>query len=272
MHLWIVLLGVLLSVLLLYPLARKWQLQGRIAFPAALFIGLGSGLLAAWMAMYWELSVAEIFLIEAITTGILAAILLLWRFYRDPERIPPDSASAIFSPADGLVIYTSAVPADLVPLTTKGSRKFPLTDFAHTDFFLQGGQIIGIAMNFLDVHVNRAPIGGTVQLIKRIHGRFLSLKRAEALLENERVLSIVANEQLTVGVLQISSRLVRKIVSYVHEQEPVRPGQRIGMIRFGSQVDVYLPAVPKIRIRVKPGERVEAGVSVLAEIDPGSPD
>lgn len=272
MHLWIVLLGIGLSLALLYPLARRWQLQGRIAVPAALLIGLGTGLLAAWMALNWELSVVEILLVEVIAAGILATTLLLWRFYRDPERIPPDSASAILSPADGLVIYTSAVPADQVPLTTKGSRKFPLTDFAHTDFFQQGGQIIGIAMNFLDVHVNRTPIGGTVQLIKRIHGRFLSLKRAEALLENERVLSIVANERLSVGVLQISSRLVRKIVSFVHEQEPLRPGQRIGMIRFGSQVDVYLPAVPTARIRVKPGDRVKAGESILAELDPGMPD
>ena len=105
---------------------------------------------------------------------------------------------------------------------------------------------------------------GRVRLLRHIKGLFLSLKRWEAVLENERVLTVIDNGQFQIGVVQIASRLVRKIVPYVAEGSDLRRGQRLGTIRFGSQVDVILPNLPGLDITVKPGMKLQAGTSILA--------
>ena len=91
---------------------------------------------------------------------------------------------------------------------------------------------------------------------------FISLKRREAIIQNERVLTVIDNGCFKVGIIQIASRLVRKIVSYLQEGYEVQRGQRIGSIRFGSQVDVFLPALPSLCIEVNPGEKVKVGIKV----------
>ncbi|ETW92158.1 MAG: hypothetical protein ETSY2_54325, partial [Candidatus Entotheonella gemina] len=168
--------------------------------------------------------------------------------------------------------YVKPIMEGQIPLAEKQGRTFSLADFVQADVLPQGGFLIGIAMNYLDVHVNRSPIAGRIRLLRHIKGLFLSLKRREAILENERVLTVIDNGQFQIGVVQIASRLVRKIVPYVQEGTQLQRGERLGMIRFGSQVDVVLPHLPELHIAVAPGMKLQAGTSILATCRSQTPD
>jgi phosphatidylserine decarboxylase len=192
---------------------------------------------------------------------------LLLRFYRDPERIPPEGDNIILSPADGKIIYVKKIEKGEIPFSEKKREKFSLNDFIQSDLFTEGGYLIGISMNYLDVHINRAPIGGKISLLKQIKGLFISLKERKAIIQNERVLTVIDNDKFKVGIVQIASRLVRKIVPYLQEGEEIKKGDRIGAIRFGSQVDLILPKPSSLRIKVSPGAKVKAGLSIIATFD-----
>jgi phosphatidylserine decarboxylase len=116
------------------------------------------------------------------------------------------------------------------------------------------------------VHVNRAPIAGRVRLVEHVRGTFGSLRNAENLLTNERVTTIIEDENLQVALVQIASRLVRRIVTFVSEDRVLGLGQRIGAIRFGSQVDLIIPVRQDVRITVQVGDRVVAGRTIAAVI------
>jgi phosphatidylserine decarboxylase len=125
-------------------------------------------------------------------------------------------------------------------------------------------RLVGVEMSFLDVHVNRCPIGGEVTLLKHIEGGFMSLRREESPFVNARCTTVIENRSLTVAVVQVASRLVRRVESYLSQGATVDRGQRLGIIRFGSLVAVVLPQREDVRIEVKPGDLVKAGVSILA--------
>jgi phosphatidylserine decarboxylase len=220
-------------------------------------------LLSSHVEMYTPL----LLLWQAVLVVVLAGSLLLWRFFRDPERVPPAEQNVIVSPADGIVIYVKKVEEGEVPLSDKKGRTFALVDLVGADALSKGGHLIGIAMNYLDVHVNRAPIGGRVRVLKHIKGLYLSLKKRDAILQNERALTVIDNGSFSVGVLQIASRVVRKIVLDMEQGETIGLGERMGMIRFGSQVDLFVPAIPSLQLRISPGARVKAGLSVVATYD-----
>jgi phosphatidylserine decarboxylase len=114
--------------------------------------------------------------------------------------------------------------------------------------------------------VNRAPIAGRVTLQRRYPGRFGSLRQLAMIFENERATTVIARDGLQVAVVQIASRLVRRIASFVETGDVLRPGARIGAIRFGSQVDVVISRRPDLAIVVGPGDRVVAGESVIATL------
>jgi len=120
-------------------------------------------------------------------------------------------------------------------------------------------------MSFLDVHVNRAPINGRISIINHIRGSFLSLKLKEAVFKNERVYTVISNSQIEIGIVQIASRLVRRIVSFFHVDDLVSRGDRIGIIKFGSQVDLLIPAVSGMNILIKENAKVKAGLTPIAE-------
>ena len=122
----------------------------------------------------------------------------------------------------------------------------------------------GIAMSFIHVHVNRSPIEGKVLKIRRVPGEFNSLKHLNPLLENERVFTQINSKNLKIGIVQIASRLVRRIESYKEENDNVAIGERIGIIKFGSQVDLLIYN-PDVKINTKLGDEVKAGLSILAE-------
>jgi len=259
-----ILLGLILSQALLLPLARKWELDiGKV-----IAIGLGVGLLAGLLTEVasFFLSVQglwELVLLVCLILTVSSASFAFW-FYRDPERIPPTREDIIVAPADGTIRYIKRVDRGRVPLSTKGRESVPLGK-PLTGILPEGaGYLIGIAMTFLDVHVTRAPIRGQASFLEHVDGAFFSLKKADAPYRNERMIHVVSNGQVSVGLIHIASRLVRRIQSYIREGDHLELGQRIGMIKFGSQVDVVLPDDGGLRIEVHVGDRVLAGTTIIA--------
>jgi phosphatidylserine decarboxylase len=259
--------GVLLGLVFLVPLGWKWDIDRTITIVSAVCIGFMSGFIIQGVSGFWKVSLLLQMLLQVIVILCIAGMLLIWRFFRDPEREPPPIENAIVSPADGKILYIKKTEDGQVPLSEKHGRKYSLSEFIQSDILPASGTLIGISMNFLDVHVNRAPVKGKITCIKHIRGIFLSLRRQEALLENERQVTVIENENFRIGVVQIASRLVRNIVTYVKKDQEVQKGQRIGMIRFGSQVDLYIPDVHALRISATKGQKVKAGLSVLATYD-----
>ena len=181
---------------------------------------------------------------------LVALTFFICAFFRDPKRASPAGEGLILSPADGLVsqIMTVELPRQLVG---EGA--------------LQPGTAtrISVFMSVFDVHINRAPIGGTVTRIAYVPGAFLNADLDKASEENERQYFLIEGADGTkVGFTQIAGLVARRIVGFVREGSMVGSGQRVGLIRFGSRVDVFLPEgyAPQV---VK-GQRAVAGETVLA--------
>jgi phosphatidylserine decarboxylase len=202
--------------------------------------------------------------ISLATCYLLTLVAILFCFFRDPPRTAPGDDACIVSPADGTIVYITSIDNGRFPFAVKGRNTIPLSEFADAEFMPQDGIQIGIGMNFLNVHVNRSPISGTVKMVRRIPGKFASLKHVASLLENERVLMVVQNHEFSLGVVQIASRLVRRIVPYVAKDQHVLQGERLGMIRFGSQVDLLIPRESGLQVVASVGDEVTAGESVIA--------
>jgi phosphatidylserine decarboxylase len=169
-------------------------------------------------------------------------------FFRDPERLTPVREGLVISAADGLVQSVAAA----VPPPELGMGEAPLPR-------------ISVFMNVFDVHVNRIPIDGTIQRIAYVPGAFLNASLDKASEANERngmVISMADGRSL--AVVQIAGLVARRIACWVSEGEAVRAGRRLGMIRFGSRVDVYLPA--GVAPLVGPGQRTIAGETVIADL------
>lgn len=245
-------------------LAWKWELDRKIAFPWAFLMGLLGALAVALIGPDKRPFFAV--LVAGLGTVVLSFVAVLALFFRDPERTPPKQEGILVSPADGIVRYIREIRHDEFPLAQKGQKEIPLREFTGSDVLSTGGIQIGIGMSLLDVHINRSPIRGTISELRRIPGAFHSLKKMTSLLENERVAVVVDGAGLKIGFVLIASRLVRRICTNIVEGQTVELGQRIGMIRFGSQVDVLIPAKSAPVIKVKAGDKVKAGESVLAAV------
>ena len=181
----------------------------------------------------------------------------VFAFFRDPERVVPQGDNVIVAPADGLVSMITEVepPAEL--RVEDGSGAPGLPDGPVTR--------ISIFMSVFDVHINRAPIGGTVERLVYIPGKFMNADLDKASEENERQhLLIQRQDGLKIGFTQIAGLVARRIVPFVKPGDIVASGQRVGLIRFGSRVDVYLPlgTSPKVLM----GQKVIAGETILAEL------
>ncbi|WP_298168429.1 phosphatidylserine decarboxylase [Novosphingobium sp.] len=216
----------------IHPEGRKF---GAIA--AALCLG---GALLGGSLLGWPLAV--------LTFCVLA-------FFRDPERVTPRDDSMIVAPADGLVtlICTVAPPREMT--ADDGSGQAALADVPVTR--------VSIFMSVFDVHVNRTPIGGTIRRVVYIPGKFLNADLDKASEENERQHFVVErSDGVRVGFTQIAGLVARRIVPFVKAGDIVAGGQRVGLIRFGSRVDVYLPAGTEPRVLI--GQRIVAGETVLA--------
>jgi len=218
----------------IHPEGRKF---GLIAAAIAGFCAF-----MAWETLAWPLAV--------LTLGILA-------FFRDPRRVTPLGERLLVAPADGLVtMITQVTPPRELSLDdgsgSPGLGSEPVTR-------------ISIFMSVFDVHINRAPIGGTVRRIVYIPGRFLNADLDKASEENERQhILIDRGNGVMVGFTQIAGLVARRIVPFVKPGDMIAGGQRVGLIRFGSRVDVYLPADTDPLVVL--GQRMIAGETILAEI------
>jgi phosphatidylserine decarboxylase len=167
-------------------------------------------------------------------------------FFRDPERVTPVDDRLVVSPADGFV--TSVGPA--LPPRELGRGPGELTR-------------ISVFMNVFSCHVNRAPVRGHIERIEYRAGKFTNAELDKASVENERNGLVIGSPNGTVAVVQVAGLVARRIVCWVEQDNDVGIGERIGIIRFGSRLDVYLPkdAVPRVAL----GQTTVAGETIIAE-------
>ena len=258
--------SILIALVITNFVAIKGFLGKKIGIGGGLVVGIVSGFITT--GIYFLIGRLNIFIIEVIEILVIflvGASGILFFFYRDPERIPPNKNGIIVSPADGFIRYVRKFEGGSIPEAIKGKSNISIKEIAKTDFIDNDGYIIGITMRILDVHVNRAPISGKVVFQKHTPGKFLSLKSAESDIQNERNTIIIDTGHFKIGVVQIASRMVRKIESYINEGEDIKIGQRIGMIKYGSQADLIIPSLGGLKITCKEGENVYGGTSIIAE-------
>ena len=187
----------------------------------------------AWATGNWAWGIAP----------VLLAAFFLW-FFRDPERLVPAGDGLIVSPGDGLVTETVTIA------TPEGPR-----------------QRISIFLSVFDVHVNRSPIGGLLTGVRYQKGQYLNAMNPASADHNEQNIVTVRGEGMEVTFKQIAGLLARRIVFVPKAGDRVERGQRVGLIKFGSRVDVVLPAEAVLWVKV--GERVKGAASVLAAIPGG---
>lgn len=258
--------SILIALVITNFVAIKGLLGKKIGIAGGLAVGFVSGFITTGIYfLAGGLSMPIIALIEILAIIFVGASGILFLFYRDPERIPPDEDGIIVSPADGFVRYIRRFERGTIPEAIKSKSNIPIKEIAKTDFTDNDGCIIGITMRIIDVHVNRAPISGKVVFQNYTNGKFLSLKSSESDISNERNTIIIDTGHFKIGIVQIASRAVRKIVSYIDAGEDIEMGQRIGMIKYGSQADLILPDIKGLKITVKEGEQVRGGTTIIAE-------
>jgi phosphatidylserine decarboxylase len=190
------------------------------------------------------LSAGAFFLSPAAGTILLLPLAIAIWFYRDPDRTPPDDENAWVSPADGRVIEIIEGAVD--PYAGKTTK-------------------IGIFMNGFDVHVNRFPAGGTVEELRYVPGKKWFVIEPKSSELNERLYVGVKTDQGRTTLVQIAGIMARRIVCRTGEGKVLARGERYGMIKLGSKVDVYLPE--RVRPVVKLGDRVRAGESKIGVIE-----
>ena len=188
----------------------------------------------------------------------------IWRFYRDPERTIKSDKDDILCPADGQIIYIKKINKGETPFSVKGKSISKLEEIAKTKILNEPCFLIGIVMTVFDVHVNRTPIKGRVILKKHMNGKFLSLKSGASDIENERVTIVIENEENRVGVVLIASKRIRRIVIFVKMGQLLKKGERLGVIKFGSQIDLIIPQRYSVNSVV--GEQVFAGRTIIASL------
>jgi phosphatidylserine decarboxylase len=208
-----------------------WRFIG--LFAAATFLAALTGL--AWL--FWPLFV-----------------LTLWSiyFFRDPPRGVPQDHSILVAPADGLVqMVTEAVPPAELGL---GDQRLTR---------------VSIFLSVFDVHINRTPCAGTIDVVAYRPGIFLNAAADKASEDNERMaITLKRADGRTIAFVQIAGWVARRIVCYVKPGQSMQAGERFGHIRFGSRTDLYLPA--GARLLVSPGQRMIGGETVMAELDPAT--
>ena len=191
---------------------------------------LASAALIAWLAgPLWAVPV------------LLLVVFFLW-FFRDPNRLIPGEAGALVSPADGKI-------TDVSPLILNGSTRLRISIF----------------LNVFDVHVNRSPVSGVIRSVEYHKGKFLNAMNADSAELNEQNVVTVEGEGHVVVFKQIAGLLARRIVFDKNVGDRVERGERVGLIKFGSRVDVLLAASAVLEVKV--GDRVKGGSSVLAYVN-----
>jgi phosphatidylserine decarboxylase len=180
---------------------------------------------------YWPVSIPFL---------LLAAFMAF--FFRDPRRTAPTDSNLIVSPADGRVTRIETISSDQGQTTT----------------------VVSIFLSPFDVHINRAPLAGTITDVSYTRGKFLMATKEEASLVNEQNALTIRGERVTVVCKQIAGILARRIVCWKHAGDQLALGERFGLIKFSSRTDLILP--PEVEVTVQEGMRVRGGVTVIGRI------
>ncbi len=168
-------------------------------------------------------------------------------FFRDPKRVTPVGEGLVTSPADGVVsLLGHALPPAELELGTEPLMR------------------VSIFMNVFNCHVNRAPVGGSISRVAYRAGKFLNAELDKASDDNERNGLVIEMGDTRIGVVQIAGLVARRIVCFVREGETISAGERFGLIRFGSRLDVYFPADTQPKVSI--GQTMIAGETVLADL------
>ena len=217
----------------------RFAREGRLFIVASALLALAALYLAAQRGGAWW------------AIAVVLALLAGWvaYFFRDPERDGERGERLVVAPADGKIVL--------------------MTEVDEPSFVHGRALRISIFMNVFSVHVNRYPVSGVVRHVKYAHGKFLNAVSEASSAENEQMSVGIDTGRHRILMRQIAGLIARRIITYSREGEQVAQGDRMGLIRFGSRVDVFVP--PDSRVRVKLGDLTVAGSTVLAEL-PGSAD
>jgi len=179
--------------------------------------------------------------------AVVVAVVAIWviAFFRDPQRPGPRGAQYVLAAAEGRVVH--------------------VTELEEPMFLKERAVRISIFLSVFDVHVNRSPVDGSVELVHYNKGKFLHAAHEKASLDNEQASIGIRGPRSPVLVRQIAGLIARRIVTDPKPGDRVTQAGRLGLIRFGSRTDVFLPLSASPRLKVKPGDRVRVGGSVLAE-------
>jgi phosphatidylserine decarboxylase len=184
------------------------------------------------------------FLLASIFMGLVSLFIAF--FFRDPDRNGIINHNEVFAPADGTILEILDIESDDNPLGRRAKK-------------------VSIFMSLFNVHVNRIPLGGTIKDIAYHPGKFHSANLDKASQYNERNTIIMqTHDSREIAFIQIAGLIARRIVCWVKRGDPVEPGQRFGLIRFGSRLDIFLPS--KSQIMVKPRQKVRAGETIIGRL------
>ena len=213
----------------------------RFASEGLLFIGIAALVAAGAYAVALD---RQSWPLWALAAGLTVMALWVAYFFRDPERTGERGAGLVIAPADGRVVM--------------------ITDVDEPAFLHGRATRVSIFMSVFNVHVNRYPVDGVVRYVHYNKGKFLNAAAEKSSLENEQMSVGIESGSNRVLVRQIAGLLARRIVNYSREGEQVTQGERMGIIKFGSRVDVFLPTAAPIRAKV--GDLTAAGSTVIAEL------
>jgi len=204
-----------------------------VAWEGIPFIAMSLAVTAVLLFLEWKFF--------AIPMMVLTLFIIY--FFRDPDRTRIPNESAILTPADGKVLAIEDLP--------EGDNRYP-----------NGAKKVSIFMSLFNAHINRIPISGKITGLSYHPGKFFSANRDKASLYNERnIVTLETHNRAKIAFVQIAGLVARRISCWVHEGDVVETGQRFGLIRFGSRLEVYLP--PHCTIIVTKGQKVKAGQTIL---------
>lgn len=185
-----------------------------------------------------------VFRIHWLTTIFLILTLFMFYFFRDPERVTVPDKNAFYTPADGKIIV--------------------ITEAQEDEMLHEKALKISVFMSPLNVHVNRAPCDGVVREVKHFPGKFLSAFKEEASKANEHITMLLESGHGKIVVKQIAGYVARRAVCRVKPGDTLTQGQRYGIIKFSSRLDIFLPLNTKVKVKL--GDKVKAGETVLGEV------
>jgi phosphatidylserine decarboxylase len=190
---------------------------------------------------------AVLFAFDWKNTALVSLVLALFVlfFFRDPERTVPGGNGTVVSPADGKVIV--------------------IKDVYEPAYLKQDVKQISIFLSVFNVHVNRAPIGGAVEVVKYNPGKFHVASVEKASLDNEQTAMVIASGKEKILVKQIAGLIARRIICYARPGDTIKTGERYGLIRFGSRVDIFLPKTATIKVKL--GDRVKGAEDVIGVLN-----